>query len=170
MSGFWKYAEQDPASVAVVDPDGTEHSAGELLDRCNRVVHALRGLGMGHGDSVAVLLPNGVRPVEVYLAALQAGWYYVPVNYRLSAPEIAYIITDSGAKAFIAHERFADVARAAADEAGVPADARGWRWEPSTASQTSTRCCRPCRAPLPTTAPRAPPCTTRRERRAGPRV
>ena len=83
MSGFWKYAEQDPFTVTVVDPDGTEHSAGALLERCNRVVHALRGLGMSHGDSVAVLLPNGVRPVEVYLAALQAGWYYVPINYRL---------------------------------------------------------------------------------------
>ena len=42
-----------------------------------------------------------MKPVEVYLAALQAGWYYVPINYRLSAPEIAYIIQDSGAKAIV---------------------------------------------------------------------
>ena len=57
--------------------------------------------GLEKGDSVAAVLPNGVKPVEVYLAALQAGWYYVPINYRLSAPEIAYIIQDSGAKAIV---------------------------------------------------------------------
>jgi long-chain acyl-CoA synthetase len=124
VSGFWKYAQEDPAAVAVVDPDGTEHPAGEVLGRCNRVVHALRGLGLQHGDTVAALLPNGVAPMEVYLAALQAGWYYVPINYRLSAPEIAYILTDSGAKALVAHERYAHVAVPAAEEAGIPAEAR----------------------------------------------
>ena len=57
---------------------------------------------------MAAVLPNGVKPVEVYLAALQAGWYYVPINYRLSAPEIAYIIQDSGAKAIVSDERYAE--------------------------------------------------------------
>ena len=80
--------------------------------------------GLEQGDTVAAVLPNGVLPVEVYLAALQAGWYYVPINYRLSAPEIAYIIQDSGAKAIVSHERYAEVIAAAADEAGVPAEAR----------------------------------------------
>src|SRR5689334_16867279 len=60
----------------------------------------------------------------VYLAALQAGWYYVPINYRLSPAEIAYILTDSEAKALISHERFADVVTAAADEAKIPSNAR----------------------------------------------
>src|ERR1044071_225278 len=124
MSGFYKYAQQDPDFIAVVDPDGTEHRAGDLLARANRYVHALRGLGLEDGDAVAAVLPNGVLPVEVYLAALQAGWYYVPINYRLSAPEIAYIIQDSGAKAIVSHERYAEVVAAAADEAGLPAEAR----------------------------------------------
>jgi long-chain acyl-CoA synthetase len=124
MSGFYRYALAEPDVVAVIDPDGTEHTAGALLARANRYVHALRSLGLERGDSVAAVLPNGVLPVELYLAALQAGWYYVPINYRLSAPEISYIITDSGAKAVVAHERFAEVVAAAADQAGVPAEAR----------------------------------------------
>jgi long-chain acyl-CoA synthetase len=124
MSGFYKYAQAEPDFVTVVDPDGTEHTAGAVLSRANRYVHALRGLGLEAGDAVAAVLPNGVLPVEVYLAALQAGWYYVPINYRLSAPEIAYIIQDSGAKAVVSHERFATVISVAADEAGVPAEAR----------------------------------------------
>ncbi len=118
--GFWKYAQEDPGYLAIVDPDGTEHAAGDVLARANQVVHALRSLGMQRGDAVAAVLPNGSNPMHVYLAALQAGFYYVPINYRLSAPEIAYILQDADAKAFISHERFADVVSAAADEAGHP--------------------------------------------------
>jgi long-chain acyl-CoA synthetase len=124
MSGFWSYAEEDPDSLAIVDPDGTEFSAGEVLARANQVVHALRGLGLRQGDTVAAILPNGRHPMHIYLAALQAGWYYVPINYRLSAPEVAYILQDSEAKAFVSHERFASLATAAADDAGIPSEAR----------------------------------------------
>ena len=124
MSGFWKYAQADPDHLAIVDPDGTEHRAGDVLARANQVVHALREVGLKAGDTVAAVLPNGSNPMHVYLAALQAGWYYVPINYRLSPPEIAYILKDSDAKAFVSHERFAKLAEAAADEAGIPTDAR----------------------------------------------
>ncbi len=122
--GFWYYAQQDPAALAVVDTDGSEISAGDLLARCNRMAHALRTLGLVPGDSVAAVLPNGVSPATVYLAALQIGLYYVPINYRLSPPEIAYILSDSDAKAFVSHERFADLAVAAADAAGIPTTGR----------------------------------------------
>ncbi|HEY9557223.1 MAG TPA: acyl-CoA synthetase [Acidimicrobiales bacterium] len=124
MSGFYKYAQADPSEVAVVDPDGTEHRAGDVLARANRYVHALRAIGLQPGDAVAVVLPNGVKPIEVYLAALQAGWYYVPINYRLSAAEIAYVIADSGAKALVSDERFASTVAQAADTAGLPTEAR----------------------------------------------
>jgi long-chain acyl-CoA synthetase len=124
MSGFYKYAEAEPDFVAVVDPDGTEHTAGGIHARSNQIVHALRSLGLEKGDTVAAVLPNGVLPIGVYLAALQAGWYYVPINYRLSAPEIAYILEDSGAKALFSHERYAHVITEAAELAGIPAEAR----------------------------------------------
>jgi long-chain acyl-CoA synthetase len=122
--GFWKYAQEDPEHVAIIDPDGTEHAAGDVLARANQVVAALRELGMGHGDTVAAVLPNGAHPFHLYLAALQAGFYYVPINYRLSPSEIAYILQDSDAKVFVSHERFADTVSAAADEGNVPANAR----------------------------------------------
>ena len=122
--GFWKYAQEDPGYVAIVDPDGTEHTAGDVLARANQVVHALRELGLGKGDVVTAVLPNGAHPFHLYLAALQAGMYYVPINYRLSPSEIAYILTDSEAKAFVSHERYADAVSAAAAEAQIPAAAR----------------------------------------------
>ena len=124
MGGFWNYAREDPGYLAIVDPDGTEHLAGDVLARANQVVHALRGLGLQPGDTVAAVLPNGSNPMHVYLAALQAGWYYVPINYRLSAPEIAYILEDSEAKAFVSHERFAGIAGPAAEQAGIQPAAR----------------------------------------------
>ena len=90
--GFWKHAQQDPGYLAIVDPDGTEHASGDVLARANQLVHGLRSLGMQRGDAVAAVLPNGAHPMHVYLAALQAGFYYVPINSRLSPSETAYII------------------------------------------------------------------------------
>src|ERR1700683_4357777 len=118
--GFWALAHEHPEKLALVAPDGAEYSAAELLGRTNQVVHGLRSLNLQPGDAVATLLPNGVEMFELYLAALQAGWYLVPINHHCIAPEVAYIVKDSEAKAFVAHERFADVAVAAAEEAGLP--------------------------------------------------
>jgi len=87
-------------------------------------VHGLRALGLHRGDAVAMLLPNSGEVFELYLAVLQAGFYLVPINWHLVGPEIAYIVRDSEAKAFVAHARFADAARAAADELDFPADGR----------------------------------------------
>ncbi len=70
---------------------------------------------------MAVVMPNCVEFFEVYLACLQAGWYMVPVNHHLVASEIAYILSDSGAQALIAHERFADTCLEAAETSEMPA-------------------------------------------------
>ena len=121
---FWRRAEADPAWTALVEPDGTQRTAGELLARVNQLTHALRALGLRPGDGVAVLLPNGGAALEIYLAALQGGWYYTPINWHFTAPEIAYIVRDTESKAFFVHERFAQTGTAAADEAGLPQDAR----------------------------------------------
>src|SRR3546814_17871915 len=105
MSGFYKYAQADPSEVAVVGPDGTEHRAGDVLARANRYVHALRAIGLQPGDAVAVVLPNGVQPIEVYLAALLAGWSYVPNNYRLSAAAHAHVNADYRDQTLRSHAR-----------------------------------------------------------------
>ncbi|MEO3871199.1 acyl-CoA synthetase [Nonomuraea sp. B12E4] len=114
--GFWRLAQADPEWIAAVDPDGTEHRAGDLLARSNRLVHGLRELGLKAGDGICGLVPNGADGLVLYLAALQAGWYYTPVNWHLTGPEITYIVADSEAKAFFVHPRHAvEGARGAAD-------------------------------------------------------
>src|SRR6185437_15355790 len=47
-----------------------------------------------------------------------------PINWHFTPPEISYIVRDTQAKAFFVHERFVEAGVAAADEAGIPADAR----------------------------------------------
>src|SRR6201987_2105962 len=122
--GFWRRALADPGRTAAIEPEGPPHAAGDLLARVNQLTHGLRAQGLQPGDGVAVLAPNGIAPLEVYLAALQAGWYVTPINWPFTPPEIAYIVRDSGAKAFFVHERLGAAGAAAADEAGVPANGR----------------------------------------------
>jgi long-chain acyl-CoA synthetase len=122
--GFWNIARDNPDHVALIDHDGNVTTAGELRAAQNQVVHGLRALGLATGDVVAVCLPNGREFFEIYLACLQAGMYLVPINHHLVGPEVAYIVNDSEAKAFVTHERFADTATAAAKEIDVDETAR----------------------------------------------
>jgi long-chain acyl-CoA synthetase len=122
--GFWRVAEANPGHLALVGPDGTERTAGELLAASHRAANGLRALGLEAGDTVAVLMPNSVELIELYLGALEIGLYFTPINWHLVGPEVAYILGDSDAKVFVADERFAEVATAAADETQFPADAR----------------------------------------------
>src|SRR5687768_12910501 len=122
--GFWKLAAEQPDHIAVIEPSGRKVTAGELLASCNQVVHGLRALGLKHGDTIAVALKNGLAMLEIYLAATQAGWYLTPINSHLTASEIAYIVGDCDAKAFICCDATAEACRKAADELKFPDNAR----------------------------------------------
>jgi long-chain acyl-CoA synthetase len=145
--GFFRQAAADPERVALVAPDGTEVTAGELAARANRVSNGLRALGLERGDTLAVVVPNGVEMMELVLGAQQIGLYLTPINHHLVGPEIAYIVSDSDAKVLVGHERFAGALTVAAEEANFPEDRRfaigsvpGWRpYSDLTDSQPDTR-------------------------------
>jgi long-chain acyl-CoA synthetase len=122
--GLWNIATHQPDRLAVVAPDGGEVSYGRLAADADRYGRGLRALGLRAGDAIVLLLPNGADMLAAHFAALQTGLYIVAVNWHLVGPEVAYILGDSGAKAFVAHQRFASVAAEAAEEAGLPASAR----------------------------------------------
>jgi long-chain acyl-CoA synthetase len=117
--GFWKLAAEDPTRVALVTPEGEAVSAGELAAQSNRLVHAMRSLGVQRGDAIAAMVPNGREMVELYLAAFQSGCYLTPINQNLTSAEAAYILADCQAKVFFTHQRYADAALAAAEQAGL---------------------------------------------------
>ena len=117
--GLWAIAASNPDLPAVISPGGGVVSYAELAREADRYGRGFQALGLAPGDTVATLLPNGVTALAAYFAAIETGLYIVPINWHQVAAEIAYILTDSGAGAFLADERFAGPALAAADLAGI---------------------------------------------------
>ncbi|MGE0725517.1 MAG: AMP-binding protein [Alphaproteobacteria bacterium] len=113
------HASIAPDRMALDGPYG-RRTFGALNADCNRLVRLLRERGIGEGDAIAILVPNRPAFVEAIYAGLRAGIRVTPINWHLVADEVAYIVRDCEAKAFIADARFADVARAVAAAAPVP--------------------------------------------------
>jgi fatty-acyl-CoA synthase len=97
--------ERDPASEALVTLEG-RFTYGELAHRAAQAAGALQALGIGKGDRVAVLLPNGERWLALFYGAALIGAVTVPVNTRFKAAEIDFCLKQSGAKALFYVERF----------------------------------------------------------------
>ncbi|HEY7908800.1 MAG TPA: long-chain-fatty-acid--CoA ligase [Thermomicrobiales bacterium] len=91
-----------PDREAVVDGD-RRMTYAEFFARCDRCSAALQQLGVRQGDRVAYIAPNTETHLEAYYAVPQIGAVLVPINYRLSADEFAYIINHSGAQIVCAH-------------------------------------------------------------------
>ena len=72
--------------------------------RACQLANAISGLGLAKGDRIAVFAWNCVEWTEIYAAAAKAGVIVVPINFRLVAAEVAYVIADSGALAIIAQD------------------------------------------------------------------
>jgi long-chain acyl-CoA synthetase len=114
-TGLWNIAREQPTLTAVVGPDGESLDYGELATRADRYACGLQALGLRAGDTLALMLPNGVELIAVYFAATQIGLYVVPVNWHLVGAEVAYLLADSEAKVFVAHQRFDGVATEAVE-------------------------------------------------------
>ncbi|MGH9231491.1 MAG: AMP-binding protein, partial [Acidimicrobiales bacterium] len=106
------WAARQPDLPAVTAPSG-ERTFGELNARANRVVRALRRLGLRPGDAVALLCGNRPEFAEVVAACQRAGWRLTPVNWHLTADEAGYIVGDCEAVALVADRERAPVAAGA---------------------------------------------------------
>ena len=93
-------ARPDKPAV-ILYPSGTVVTFGELEARANQLAHAFRAAGLREGDVVAVLMDNNEHFHAAMWGARRAGLYYVPINTHLTAPEAAYIIDNSAAKAIV---------------------------------------------------------------------
>ncbi len=97
------YAER----TAVVDGD-LRLTYAAFGERCDRWSSALQGLGVGPGDRVAYIAPNTHAQLESFYAVPQIGAVLVPINYRLTADDFAYIIGHSGASVVCVHPDYLD--------------------------------------------------------------
>jgi fatty-acyl-CoA synthase len=78
----------------------------KFFERINRLAYALKSLGIDKDDKVAILHPNCHYFLEAYFGISQLGAVSVPINYRLSPQEIAFILHDSDSKVLIAYPLF----------------------------------------------------------------
>ena len=95
-------------------------SRQEFGVRVRRIAGGLRAFGVEPGDSVAILMRNDIAFLETSFAAMTLGAYAVPVNWHFKAEEVAYVVSDCGAKALIGHADLLAAGGAGAP-AGVPA-------------------------------------------------
>jgi len=94
-----------------------EWSWAEIDRRVDAMVSALRKLGLKKGDKILVQSANNVQLFESCWVAFRLGCVWVPTNFRLMPPEVAYLGASSGASAMIYEDRFGghvDAVRAAA--------------------------------------------------------
>ena len=84
-----------PVAVAVAGTSLWWVSRADLEDRVLRAATGLRALGVEAGDAVALLLRNDFAFFEASYAAVAIGAYAVPVNWHLTAPEVATLYFNS---------------------------------------------------------------------------
>jgi long-chain acyl-CoA synthetase len=111
-------AKQHPDKPALLF-DGGSMTFGEVDALSDRLAAGLRASGFAPGDAIGMQLPNLPQFVIAYFGILKAGCVAVPMNVLLQAPEIAFQLGDSGAKALITWAGTADTAAKAAEAADV---------------------------------------------------
>jgi fatty-acyl-CoA synthase len=93
---------------------GEDVSYASFDTRLRKVAGWLVSRGIGPGDVVAVLMKNSTAFLELAFAASHIGAVFLPINYRLSAAEVGYIVGNSGARILIADEELATIAAGSA--------------------------------------------------------
>ena len=104
-----RWAQLQPGASAIRF-EGAGRTYAELDERVTRLARALAGRGVRAGDRIAVLGRNSLQVWESYLAGVRLGAIVVPVNFRMVAAEVAYVLADSGAVALLVDAELAPVA------------------------------------------------------------
>ena len=99
-----------PDRDALVSGDGKKRvTYAEMASRVNRLTNAIRSMGVGIGDRVAVMATNSPEYVEVYYACAKLGACFVPVNFRAKQEELAFMLNTSDAVLLFAEQRYLDL-------------------------------------------------------------
>src|SRR5882757_8637713 len=129
LSSFINFHARRTPDRCALKYRGEDVSYADFDRRIGRVGGWLVSRGIGAGDVVAVLMKNSTAFLELVFATSHIGAVFLPINYRLSADEVGYIVGNSGARILIADEEFAAVAACGApvvllDEAAQSSAAR----------------------------------------------
>ena len=113
-------AERTPDRAAVImGATGETITFRKLDERSNQLAHLFRSRGIERGGTVAIMLENHPRFLEVVWAAQRSGLYYTAINSHLTPDEAAYIVDDCGAELLVSSQFLAPAA-SALDPAAMP--------------------------------------------------
>jgi fatty-acyl-CoA synthase len=94
---------------AALEYEGTDTSWASLLAGTRETAGALAEAGVERGDVVAVLLHNSDRMIELMHAISHLGAIFMPLNWRLAGPEIAYIANHAGAAVLVTEPELEEI-------------------------------------------------------------
>jgi fatty-acyl-CoA synthase len=109
-----RIARKYPDRPAFISNDETR-TFGEVDRRVTRLANALEARGLHHGDRLAVLTMNSVEMIETIFAGWRLGAIVVPVNFRLVADEVGFILGDCGASILVVDEVLSPLVAAVRD-------------------------------------------------------
>jgi acyl-CoA synthetase (AMP-forming)/AMP-acid ligase II len=113
-----------PAKTAVIDGDRS-YTYQQVGERVAGLARFFQNRGIQPEDRISILEVNSHAFLETYYAAAGIGAILNPLNYRLAAREVAYILNDAGSRWLIAATRFEALVKGAIDE-GVPLEGILW--------------------------------------------
>jgi fatty-acyl-CoA synthase len=134
-----------PEAIAVVDGD-RRFTYAEFQRRVERLAAALESLGVGPGDRVAVLAPNGAMALEAHFGPMRIGAILVMLNTRLQSQELNWILRHCGAKVLLVDPQLrpqaesAPVERIVDDYEGLLRGAEGAVVRPQTGALDENAC------------------------------
>ena len=138
-------AETPDKPALIVAETGETVSFAELDKRSNRASQLFRALGLKAGDTVALFVENMPEFFDIVWGAQRSGLFFVCISTKLTAPEAAYIVRDSGAKLLVASFGLVAVAAQLTGDLGdtrlfaLGGDIPGWtRWEEAAGAMPET--------------------------------
>lgn len=114
-----RHALQKPGEVALRYREESL-TWGQLQQRIETTAAGLARAGVGPGDRVALLLTNVEEYVELVVAVMSVGAIAVPINFRLSGAEAAFILEDSASKLVFVEQDLEELAREALAALDLP--------------------------------------------------
>jgi acyl-CoA synthetase (AMP-forming)/AMP-acid ligase II len=101
---LWRSAAADSADRTFAIYNGREYTYGEVDVASSALAEALQAnVGLEPGERIAFVVPNCIEFIVAYVAAMKAGLVALPVNVRLAADEMKFVLTDAEAAAIFVH-------------------------------------------------------------------